>query len=296
MCIFNKPVSEVKQTRILVSPTRKGRALVIYENYVGVKPGQGRGNDKNKEKELLEKQALERESQNAMILPVPLRSEESDVELLDLSKGAFKFDDCDKCFPKKIQPQQQCLSSRSSAPKSSKLEVIAVGAYNMSIAKNLDDLYRIDETVFKVDPNVSELLKIQYGKGFGFVICCFDSNKNIEPHPIGYVGDFQKDGTMFVPCRHEHGHGTKDFEQFDHKIYSVNSLIPTNSSADQNPGQSVDELIQEYGKLVMLPTMKPDDVFSSEVLREVVPGVLAFRRKTISGKFKNTDLSFFVNN
>lgn len=36
MCIFAKPVREVKETRILVAPTKGNRVLTIYENYVGL--------------------------------------------------------------------------------------------------------------------------------------------------------------------------------------------------------------------------------------------------------------------
>lgn len=35
--------------------------------------------------------------------------------------------------------------------------------------------------------------------------------------------DLLPDGRLFVPCRHEHGHGTKDKEDFDHEIFSVNT-------------------------------------------------------------------------
>jgi len=35
MCCFNRPIPHVGATRILVSPTRNGRQVTVYENVVG---------------------------------------------------------------------------------------------------------------------------------------------------------------------------------------------------------------------------------------------------------------------
>jgi hypothetical protein len=88
MCIFIKHTKEVRQTRILVSPTRNNRALIVYENYVGIDKG-NRTNavEMKKIAELKAKQEDELNSPNAMILPAPLSSEDNDIELLDLSGG-----------------------------------------------------------------------------------------------------------------------------------------------------------------------------------------------------------------
>lgn len=38
------------------------------------------------------------------------------------------------------------------------LEVQTVGSYSVSIAKSLDDLHRIDPSVFKLEDNIAEVL------------------------------------------------------------------------------------------------------------------------------------------
>jgi hypothetical protein len=83
MCIFIKPVREVRETRILVGPTSSNRALTIYENHVGIDVG----NEKNQKKIDALKEKHQKELQNAMILPAPLLDESNAIELLDLSKG-----------------------------------------------------------------------------------------------------------------------------------------------------------------------------------------------------------------
>jgi len=98
-----------------------------------------------------------------------------------------------------------------------------LAATSFSIAKTVDDLKRIDPTVFQVSDTIDQLFRKHYAMGFGFVICCFDEDKGVAGHPIGYVHDLLPDGSLFVPCRHEHGHGTKETEHFSHEIYSLNT-------------------------------------------------------------------------
>jgi len=289
MCIFIKPVREVKETRILVSPTKKNRVLVIYENYVGIDKGTGKANN-SKITELEAKQQNERTS-NAMILPAPLSAETNEINLFDLSKGKFDFKNCEKCFPvvkKLMQPQQQsrhCKSSQMSIP------VVSVGAYNVSIAKSINDLSMIDNSVFKLPENVAELLSTHYSKGFGFVVCIFDSSKGIDPHPMGYECDRDQNDGMFVPCLHEHGKGDED-AHFDHKIYSVNS--------GHMAGESVDECNESASKLdkklwtVKKAELTPESLFEDGLFSETIGEIHSFRRLIMKGKFPNKDLFFSV--
>jgi len=127
-------------------------------------------------------------------------------------------------FPKAAEEKR----SRSSAVETQSnakdhLEVHAVGAYLISIAKSVEDLRRIDPSVFKVSDTIDVLFRQHYAEGFGFVICRFDATKGVQGHPIGYVHDPMPNGTLFVPCRHEHGHGTTETENFSHEIYSLNT-------------------------------------------------------------------------
>lgn len=56
--------------------------------------------------------------------------------------------------------------------------------YNSSVAKCLEDLRRIDRDVFSVSKDLDVILGKHYSKGFGFVICSFDSTQ--KAHPIGF--------------------------------------------------------------------------------------------------------------
>jgi len=289
-------VKEVRQTRILVSPLPNGRGLVIYENFVGI--DKGVRSDQQKIAKLEEKHKAELQNSNAMILPAPLSSEENEIGLLDLSKGKFDFKKCDDCFPVPLKMTER--RSKKAKLASSALKVISLGAYNVSIAKNFADLSRIDTDVFKLDLRIANLLENHYAKGFGFVICIFDASKGIEPHPIGYTCDAQPDGSIFVPCRHEHGKGDENV-RFDHKIYSVNTL--SLEANENNSGESVEEALQrcnalqETGKyMTKMPTLFPIDLFSADPFQGMLPPIVSFRRREMIGNFPNTDLNLIVVN
>jgi len=102
MGIFNTPVGVVRKTRIFVSPTRDGRQLTIYENFVkvtgGTSPCYGYNADRCERADVEAAAKLERSRKNAMILPVPLVWGNT-IEPVDISKTGFNFDNCMDCFP-----------------------------------------------------------------------------------------------------------------------------------------------------------------------------------------------------
>jgi len=211
MCCFNREVAGVHQTKIFVSPTKNGRQVTVYDNMVS---GGGR---------LVVKAANAPQYDNAMILPCPLKSG-ADVTLLDLSNDSFSFQRLHLFFPQEEDKEAKSNSrGMRQAVESSHLEVHVVGGYLVSIAKTVDDLKRVDPKVFQVSDTIDQLFRKVYATGFGFVICCFDPAAGVKGHPIGYVHDLLPDGSLFVPCRHEHGHGTKETEKFSHEIYSLNA-------------------------------------------------------------------------
>lgn len=289
MCIFNRPVIEVSQTKILVSPTVDDRALVIYENKV--KRSGGSGFDDQIRVPSLESL---KGPKNAMILPAPLK-QEHDIVMVDLSDPeSFSFSDCEKCFLTARRVQKEYWQTESSrGARSAFLEVVSVGAYQVSIAKNLEDIKRIDPSVFKVEENIYHLLSSHYRKGFGFVICCFDPNLGVKAHPIAYVCDKEDNGNLFVPCRHEHGGTDHDTAGFYHYFYSVN----TNKESGQSVEEREKEWIRYKGKPdweVTLPEKTPRDLFSHGPLKDIVPidDIKSFRRKEMWGRYKNDDLHF----
>jgi hypothetical protein len=239
------------------------------------------------------------------------------VQLLDLSKDAFKFEDLDKCFPTFISRHEQEKKksrSRSAEAKSHSLVVHQVGAYQMSVAPTLADLTRIDASVFTVPANITELMATHYGSGFAFVICVFDPTKEIKPHPIGYVHDWLAPNRMFVPCRHEHGHGTPEKEHFDHRIYSLNTA--SEGGAGESPEdtrKTFEERVTKDGGGTIVPPASSATVLleKSAVLAPLLSaaasaaapaaagsarslGSLLIRRRVIVGLFNNADLTFTV--
>lgn len=100
-----------------------------------------------------------------------------------------------------------------------KLEVLDIGSYKVSLANNIADLRRIDESVFKVAPSIDAILAEHYETGFGFMICLFQTN--LKAHPIGFIGSRMSDGTLYFPTRHEHG-DEHHLAHFDHTLYAIN--------------------------------------------------------------------------
>lgn len=279
----------------MVSPTQAQRALVIYENFVGIDRG-NRTNAASKAKISELKEKHKAELNNAMILPAPLLDEAHEIELLDLSKGKFDFKNCDRCFPV-ATPILNEREGRKSRQKAS-LQIVQLGAYKVSIAKKLSDLELVDPDVFHLPEDIGNLLKAHYSQDFGFVVCIFDPEAGVEAHPIGYVCDQTRDGRIFVPCRHEHGHGDEAV-MFDHKIYSVNTLLDETADSRENPGESVDEAKRRVSALnpsqwrITNPDYTVAQLFSQAPrVIELVGAFSSFRRREMVGRFANDDLYF----
>jgi len=295
MCCFNRPIEEVSKTKILVFPTKDGRQVTVYENVLDVKGG-SRGKDQKKIEAIKEKQEKQK-YENAMILPCPLKRGQ-EIKVLDFSSDAFKFDRLFKYFPREVvinlQMEKIAASRGRNAQKA--LEVVEVGAYFVSLATELDDLDRIDPNVFKVSSNIKELFTKHYFKGFGFVICCFNPEKKVDPHPIGYIHDLKDDGTMFVPCRHEHGHGEKPVEKFDHEIYSLNTKDGDEAGRTKEDIVSIKAPSPKGVEIKIVPypdaPASPLAALESNVLAPHLPEIRTFRQRIIHGPHKNADLIF----
>jgi hypothetical protein len=269
MCIFNEPVEKVSGTKILVFRTTNGRQITIYENAVTSLPNLP-GETKS--------------ANNAMILPAPFKDTPgNNVEFLDLKTTPTFFEDLNHCFPEPPMSRGMLNSfdCDDEGDKTNFLQVHAVGAYNMSFARNLADLDRIDPKFFKVSALVAPILAASYKHDFGFVICAFDSKKNIEPHPIGFIHDTFKDGKLFVPTKHEHGSGgKKDLAHFDHKIFSINTDAETAGSSPQ-------ELFVKYERR---PYKNAKSFLGSTLLSKFLPVAWTIRRLIIEEDAQNEDV------
>ena len=163
------------------------------------------------------------------------------------------------------------------------------------------DLARIDPAVFVVADNIEKLMAAQYGSGFAFVVCMFDPSKDIKPHPIGYVHDLLPDGrSLFVPCRHEHGDGTKATETFDHAIFSLGAKADPQSEAGPTPVelgeqlQKRNEALGGKGHVAPAARLPADAMKDSQLLFPLIaPAVVTvLRRSELRGPHPNQDLVF----
>jgi len=101
------------------------------------------------------------------------------------------------------------------------LEVKTVGSYKVSVAKNIEDIERVNSDVFKLPENIEHLLRKLYEKDFGFVICKLDLNTaGTKAHPIGYTHPLLESNRIFVPTMHEHNNG-EELPYWDHEIFSL---------------------------------------------------------------------------
>jgi len=223
MCIFNTKIVEVGGTKILVARCGNGkRQLVVYRNYVSAEFDTKKvGRSDPSKLKAAEDRLQAGGATPAMILPFPCSDPTHPVQLVDLHTNKTLFTDLQHCFPtaEMVASQELSSSSRARSKLSSSLPVHKVGSYNVSIAYSLNDLRRIDASVFTVAPNVDTLLAKYYGQGYGFIIAAFADNA--EKHPLAYIHD-AVEGSLFVPTRHyHHGEKEEDVADWDHEIYSI---------------------------------------------------------------------------
>eukprot|EP01089_Gocevia_fonbrunei_P015827 TRINITY_DN4745_c0_g1_i2.p1 TRINITY_DN4745_c0_g1~~TRINITY_DN4745_c0_g1_i2.p1 ORF type:complete len:316 (+),score=59.13 TRINITY_DN4745_c0_g1_i2:94-1041(+) len=290
MCIFNKPVSQVSGTKILVSCTSDNRQFTVYQNYVTAffdAKSAGRENKQKLKKALDKIKSSEKTTDtNAMILPFP----GSEVELVDLSHYPTLFSDCNNCFPILQKKQQLFYKSKRKREPTDYLEIHSCGSYNVSIARTLPDINRIDPSVFTLSPNVGKVLDKYYSQDFGFLICCFKENG--EKHPLGYIHSLLKtastsESQLFVPTRHEHGHEDDTEADWDHEIYSVNTLGKGESGTDI---QELREMLEKEDKPDFEIVVKTE---IGELLKKLPVRLVKvdyFRRRLIVGEYENKDI------
>lgn len=289
MCIYNKPVTgSVENTKIFVSKVRFGgkrkspKQVTIYQNEVVTKV----------------------EENQAMILPFV----GSNCELVDMSNYDDFFEKLGKLFINPLtRAKEMKIYKDIPLCMGSFLPVQSVGSYKCSVAKNLNDLLRIDPSVFQVEDNIRDLLKEHYPHGFGFLICKL--TKSGEQHPLAYITDIQNE-TLFVPTRHDHGDAsfwswlgvTSNDPSWDHEIY----YLLTCDVADLRTGDETffswlgscspftelkSEISWEGGSPVFSTLSKKCGV---RVVAQL-PQHFYVRRQTIKGRLKNQDIFLHPN-
>lgn len=180
MCLISTEIQKVSKTKILVAPNfNKTKQLVVYSNFVN-----------------------NISDSNAMVLPVP---NPNSVQFINLSNYVDLFEDCAGCFYNPYQTKSAVLTnsysfnSRDDKP----LEVFNVGSYQVSLAKNLDQINKVDSRVFTLSDGLKKILDLYYYQDYwGFIICKLTKGPE-SYHPFGYSHDII-DNKIYIPTRHYH--------------------------------------------------------------------------------------------
>jgi hypothetical protein len=180
MCLISTPIQKVSKTKILVGPNHnKSRQLTVYSNFVN-----------------------NISDSNAMVLPVPLPNS---VQFINLSGYTDLFEDCAECFynPNRLRSLGTFSTNSYNTRDDKPLEVFNVGSYQVSLAKSLEQLNRVDLKVFTLSPGLKQTLEMFYYQPYwGFIICKLAKGSE-EYHPFGYSHDII-DNKIYIPTRHYH--------------------------------------------------------------------------------------------
>lgn len=211
MCMLSKPVLRVAETSILVAraaPRGTGetgaRVIVAYQCKV------------------------EQKNDNFMLLAVP---NPDSIELIDLSAHKTLLGDLEKGFVYHGPKPGGGSALAMSTPVRKSIQVVRVGSYRCSVARNIADLARIDtEQLGTLPPGLVALLQRTYGgRNIGYVVARLDAaiNGTYEPLCYSYISP---DGTALMPTLHYHKHadGTEDTDtaDWDHTLLLADCAWP----------------------------------------------------------------------
>jgi hypothetical protein len=252
MCIILGQVHSVSQTKLFVlANKKKTRQITFYSN------------------------AVDTPEENMMILPVPNSSNAIELHTIQYKK---MFDDLKRSVKSTYQEPSRNILSRSlayaSASPRDTLEIISHGSYLVSIAPQLEDLLRLDESVFDFTPELYSFFGKHYSREFSY-ICCILKEGREAYEPLCYSHPLHSSGKLFVPTLHYHKHNdrveTEDAD-WDHTIYSVGTEERANRGYTSNYYNEVswNRFPEDYQKL----------------------NVSSIRCAEIKGHQKNTDVAF----
>lgn len=216
MCIILGHIHSVKSTRIFVLPNQsKTRQLTFYKNSVSTP------------------------DENLMILPVP------NIETIVLEKVKYKalFDDLHSSvtYDAVSRVPYETASFTRSLSAAATLQVIEHGSYLVSIAPTLADLSRLDTRIFDVPTDLDAFFRKHYSSEFGYLCCVLkEGSKTYEP--LAYSHRLHSNGRLFVPTLHFHNHYGRvdtDHADWDHLIYSAETLQEANYKYRSNPTNAV---------------------------------------------------------
>lgn len=250
MCIILGEVNRVSKTTLFaLSNEEKTRQLTFYSNVVSTP------------------------DENMMILPVP---GDGPLELLRIPYENL-FQDLKKSVTRTRREMSSNYLSRSvvaSASPRETLEVFNHGSYLISIAPQIEDLLRLNESIFDFTPELFDFFANHYTREFSY-ICCVLKPGTKEYEPLCYSHPLHSTGRLFVPTLHYHPHGGKvhtEAADWDHLIYSVGTEEKANLGYTSN----------YYNNVAW-------NHFPKEFQKRTVSSI---RCSEIKGNYPNKDISF----
>lgn len=176
--MISKEVQEVAGTKLFVGTNpERTRQLTVYANTVD-----------------------NVSINNAMVLPVP---HPKSVIFHDLSNYKEFFTDCESCFSNQFLLKSSGMNFKLT-DSDEVLPVYNVGSYVASIVPSLNDLHRVNSTVFDLSEGLDKMLQTHYSNPvFGFIVCKLAKGKETY-HPFAYSCAMLDVATVFVPTKHYH--------------------------------------------------------------------------------------------
>ena len=207
MCIVPFPVSSISSTKLFVLPSvDSSRQMTMYQN------------------------SVDSHDENLMILPFP---NPKSLELHTLKYKAL-FDDLEKSVFKpptrSYIPYPMMATASLSRSFTDYLPVVSHGSYLVSVAETLQDLKRVNPTLFDLPPDILPFFATHYTSEFGYLVCKLKEGKH-DYEPLCYSHSLLSNGKLFVPTLHYHDHGNgakTDTADWDHKIYSIGTTKMAN--------------------------------------------------------------------
>lgn len=201
MCMISLPIEKVSQTKIFIGlNSTKTRQITIYSNFVA-----------------------NHSDGNAMIIPVP---NPKTVNFHNISHIKNFFKNVDKSFvlirPNLTLSFNSSISYNAKKESMSRLEIIDVGSYRVSLAPSFNDLERINNDVFILSDGLKEKLRTDYREDFwGFIVFVLAKDSK-EYHPFAFSHDIINNA-IYIPTKHYHDNSmSTDYRE---RISSIDSRI-----------------------------------------------------------------------
>jgi hypothetical protein len=177
---------------------------------------------------------------NAMVLPIPVLTASTPVELLDLSAFPHLFYQLDLYYD---GPPASSFGPQPFGRPPQMLEVFTVGAFRASIVPSVADFGRLDASL-RLQPSLQCLLADRYGD-YAFVVYQIGPGKH-QLHPFGVAFESRWPTNLFFPTLHVHdGSHAPPEANFAHRFFAQGAGLESRKIAFNDlppPGWLIEHL------------------------------------------------------